>query len=405
MIKKTMMKPLGRIIGYDTLGIVLFILIVGFSIISLPTTIAMVEKQAYEPMQETASWQILSHPFSNENSIFWDVHFINSTHGWVVGQNKTGLGSGIILNTKDCGDSWQLQLYEDSHMFRSIDIIDSQTIWVTDTGGLVYSTDGGQTWNESTVISENAGLGAVTFINKTHGWTSTMNDVYKTVDGGQTWQNVTSWTFSDSLRMIHFISPTEAWAIGIFGIYHTEDTCETWEESFNHGGWSLSFVSATEAWAVADSWLAHMTDGKTWIEQPVPRNSLFPRSESPYFTDISFLDSENGWIAGDETEIAYTPNGGIDWYSQNFPSDTRVIAIDFINLTHGWAVGWGGNIYRTIHGNNLGTHLWTGMSGLTIIVLISMPTAFLIVFCVVFLIRRKKRKTLVSTTDANIELR
>ena len=399
------MKPVERIVWCNALGIVLILLILGYSTNSLPTTILMVEKQAFEPMQETASWQILNHSFSHKDAIFGDVCFMNSTHGWVVGQNKSGLGGGIILNTRDCGDSWQLQLYEDSHTFRSIDIIGNQTIWVTGTGGLVYSANGGMTWNESKVIDIQAGLGAVKFINETHGWTSTMNDVYKTVDGGQTWQNITSWTFSDSLRMIHFVSPTEAWAIGLFGVYHTEDACETWEESFSRRGWSLSFVSDTEAWAVSDTWLAHMTDDETWIEQPAPRNAPFPRPIAPYFTDILFLDSENGWIAGDETEIAYTPNGGLDWYSQDFPGDTRVISIDFINLTHGWAVGWGGYIYRTTHGNSLGTRLWMGMSDSIIIIFISIPIALFIVFCVMFLVRRRKRRTLVSTKETNIELR
>ncbi len=398
------MKPAGRIMECNVLGIVLILLILGYSTDSLPTTMVMVEKQAFEPMQETASWQILNHSFSQKDAILGDVRFVNSTHGWVVGQNKSGLGGGIILNTKDCGDSWQLQLYEDSHTFRSIDIIDKQTIWVTGTGGLVYSTNGGMTWNESKVIDIQAGLGAVKFINETHGWTSTMNDVYKTIDGGQTWQNITSWTFSDTLRMIHLVSPTEAWAIGFFGIYHTEDACETWEESFSRGGWSLSFVSDTEAWAVADTWLAKMTDGETWIEQPAPRNAPFPPPIAPYFTDILFLDSENGWIAGDETEIAYTPNGGLDWYSQDFPGDTRVIAIDFINLTHGWAVGWGGYIYRTIHGNSLGTRLWMGMSDPILVVFISIPAALFIVFCVMFLVRRRKRMALVSTKETNVIL-
>ncbi len=399
------MKPVDGVIWYNALGIIIILLILGNCTNTYPATSTMIERQSFEPMQGAATWQILDHAFFHQDTTFRDVCFVNSTHGWVVGQNKTGLGGGIILNTEDSGDSWHLQLYKSSHWFRSIDIIDNQTIWVTGTGGLVYSTDGGQTWNESMVIGIQAGLGAVKFINKTHGWTSTMNDVYRTSDGGQTWQNVTSWTFNDSLRMIHFVSPTEAWAIGFSGIYHTEDVCETWEKQSSRGGWSLSFVSDTEAWAVADSWLVKMVDGETWIEQPMPRSSFFPPPIAPYFTDIFFLDSENGWIAGDETDIAYTPNGGLDWFSQSTAGDTRVLSIDFINLTHGWAVGWGGIIYRTTNGNSLGTHLVADMSGVVIIVIFSLPIALSIVIGVIFIARRRKRGLLESTNETNIELR
>ena len=396
------MKLLERIIAHDVVGFIILVLILVPYTTAFPTTISILERQFFNPAQESATWQTLDHDFFHQDTIFRDVHFINSTHGWVIGQNKTGLGGGIILHTKDGGDSWQLQLYDNSQSFRSMDIIDNRTIWVTGTGGLVYSDDYGLTWNESIVIDIQASLGAVKFINKTHGWTSTMNDLYKTTNSGLNWQNITSWIFDDSLRMIHFVSPLEAWAIGFYGIYHTKDACETWEESFNHGGWSLSFVSNTEAWAVADSWLAKMVDGESWILQATPRNSVVPPPIEPYFTDILFLDSQNGWIGGDETDIAYTPNGGIDWYAQSTTGDTRVISIDFINLTHGWAVGWNGYIYRTTKGNNLGNHLWTGVSDTIFLIIISIPIIILVIIGIKYILHRKKRKKMNSNRETGI---
>ncbi len=356
------MKLIGRIKNYNTLGIILILLILGCGLNSRPSSISLVETQDFIPTQDSVTWQIQNHSYFHEDTTFRDVCFINSTHGWVVGQNKTGLGGGIILNTEDGGNSWQLQLYKAAHWFSSIDILDSQTIWVTGTGGFVYTTNGGQSWNESVVISIKAGLGAVKFINKTHGWTSTMNDVYRTTDGGQTWYNITTWTFDDSLRMIHFVSPTEAYAIGFYGIYHTEDICETWERKYSLGGWSLSFVSDSEAWAVADSWIAKMVDSETWVEQPTPRSTHgFGAAAPPYFTDIYFIDQMHGWLVGLETPVAYTPNGGATWYAQDVPDemDRRMNAVHFVNGTCGWVVGSGGYIMRTTNGNSLGVPLQT----------------------------------------------
>ncbi|MCK4565958.1 MAG: hypothetical protein KAU48_01480, partial [Candidatus Thorarchaeota archaeon] len=339
------MKLIDRIKNYNTLGIIIILLIIGCGVNSHSSSISVVEKQSFIPMQETATWQIQNHSYFHEDTTFRDVYFINSTHGWVVGQNKTGLGGGIILNTEDAGNSWNLQLYNSSHWFSSIDVIDSQTIWVTGTGGFVYTTNGGQSWNDSKVIDIEAGLGAVKFINETHGWTSTMNDVYRTTDTGQTWLNITTWTFDDTLKMIHFASPSEAWAMGFFGIYHSEDSCETWEQQYSLGGWSLSFVSDSEAWAVADSWIAKMVDGETWTEQPTPRSSRGSGlSYPPYFTDVFFIDQMHGWLVGLETPVAYTPNGGAIWYAQDVPDemDRRMMAVHFVNGTCGWVVGSGG---------------------------------------------------------------
>jgi len=356
------MKPRDVCKNHRIMSLGLVLLMIGCCINPPSSSTFLVERQSYVPMQATDTWQIQNHSYFLEDTIFRDVYFVNSTHGWVVGQNETGLRGGIILNTEDGGDTWHLQLYNYFHKFTSIDSQDGQTIWIAGRSGLVYSFDGGQTWNDSVVVESTPTIGAVKFINETHGWTSTMNDVYRTIDGGQTWLNVTTWTFDDTLKMIHFTTKTEAYAIGIYGIYHSEDSCKTWEQQYSLGGWSLSFVNESEAWAVADGWLAKMDDSETWVEQPIPRStSGFGLSSPPYFTDIFFIDQMHGWIVGLETPVAYTPNGGATWYSQQVPDemDRRMMAVYFVNNTLGWAVGSGGYIMRTTSGNSLGVLLQT----------------------------------------------
>jgi len=56
--------------------------------------------------------------------------------------------------------------------------------------------------------------------------------------------------------------------------------------------------------------------------------------------------------------VAYTPNGGLNWYEQKLPPHwSSLKTVDFINEIHGWAVGWDGNIYRTKTGNQYGRRL------------------------------------------------
>lgn len=339
-------------------GLSVLVLITFSSLI--PSIIAF-DGHALTPLQSATTWEIVEHSYFHDDTNFRDIAFVNSTHGWVVGQNQTGLYGGIILHTKDGGNSWNLQHYNYSQRFRTISIIDHQTLWVSGARGLVYTTDGGLTWNWTQIVDINAGLGAVQFVNATHGWTSTLNEIFETVDGGQTWQNITSWNYEDSLRMIQFVSPSEAWGIGFSGIYHTADTCATWERKHSQGGWALTIVSESEGWAVADDLLLHMTDGETWVEQPQPRKTHSPLFPTPYFTDILFLDEAHGWIVGLEMPVAFTPNGGLSWYAQSVPEtmDRRMNAIDFVNLTHGCAVGSGGYILLTSHGSDLGSLLLT----------------------------------------------
>jgi hypothetical protein len=82
----------------------------------LPVTALMMQNSGIAPLQASTTWEIMSPSFLQEEATLRDVAFLNSTHGWVVGQNKTGLRNGIILYTNDSGDSWQLQVYNHSQI-------------------------------------------------------------------------------------------------------------------------------------------------------------------------------------------------------------------------------------------------------------------------------------------------
>jgi photosystem II stability/assembly factor-like uncharacterized protein len=51
----------------------------------------------------------------------------------------------------------------------------------------------------------------------------------------------------------------------------------------------------------------------------------------------------------------HTPDGGSTWYQQSVPSDRgyRMMAVSFIDETHGWVVGTDGCILRTSTGDSL----------------------------------------------------
>ncbi len=346
----------------------IFLVLILLSMSSVMVPVSMASRNVYVPLQVSeTTWELLESDYPSGS--FWDVSFLNATHGWIVGQETSSFSPvSIVLYTDDGGDSWQVQHNHSSQYFQYMDNIEERTLWVTgSSGSLFYTLDGGTTWNESDVVGAIGGMSTVKFINSSHGWTASNDILYHTIDSGQSWVSIPGWNFSDHPRMMQVLSPLDIWASGYSGIYHSTDGGESWARSSYRGGWALSFVSDTEGWVVDDNRLASTSDGDTWQEQIIPMRAPLFRFNSPYTTDIQFIDEDNGWIVGTEIAVMYTPDGGENWYEQSVPEyvssrNPRIRAVNFINGTHGWAVGSGGTILRTRTGNTLGNRLWKGMT-------------------------------------------
>ena len=193
-----------------------FVILLMMSSVMVPFTMA--SGDVYSPAQSSeTTWELVESDYPDGE--FWDVSFINSTHGWIVGQENSTFSSDlIVLYTIDSGDTWQLQ-YNDHFGFGVImDVLDEQTVWVTGHGNLFYSFDGGTTWNESDVTGAVGGMSTVKFINRTHGWTANNEVLYRTMDSGMSWTPVQGWNFSDHPRMIQALSLLDIWACGFGGI-------------------------------------------------------------------------------------------------------------------------------------------------------------------------------------------
>jgi photosystem II stability/assembly factor-like uncharacterized protein len=379
-----------------------FLILILLLLPSAMGTILTVSGQLYEPMQVSeTTWELLESDYPDGS--FWDVSFINSTHGWIVGaENSTFSSDLVILHSSNGGDTWQLQ-YSDVFGFGSaIDVVDEQTVWVTGSyGNLFYTTDGGNSWNECDVAGAIGGMGTVKFINKTNGWTTSNKVLYWTEDSGQSWGIIDGWNFNDTVVMMQVLSPLDIWAVGFGGTYHSTDGGETWAMTCYRGGWALSFVSELEGWVIDDNRLAHTTNGDTWEELVVPMRAPLFRLRAPYTTDIQFIDELNGWIVGEEIAVMYTPDGGANWYDQSVPSGvgSRMRAVDFVNGTYGWAVGAGGIILRTRIGNTLGVRLWRGLTDPMFIAIVS--AIVIVPLSVVGIIKLRHRKWKLTSTETN----
>ena len=326
-----------------------------------------------------------------------DVHFISETHGWAVGNpakfvighgqrtspTYTEGGESIILHTANGGQKWNKQ---DSGIFgkplRKVYFRSKTEGWcIGDSGTLLRTTDGGQTWKQLKTDTEN-NLYDIT-MNSSGGWiVGDWATLLRTTDGGQTFEKVDGSAFEEkSLRGVYFVDDTHGWIItystphgeGDIGhIYRTTDGGKTWGQQLatKPSLFSLHFIDRLTGWVVGDrrSLYATTDGGKTWeflthgSEQRHKSEYGQPTylGKEPLHTftlyDLDFVDKQHGWIAGDLGVILYTNSSGKQWKHQrggprfHNSADPVLLGIDFISKDLGWAVGEDGTILHTRNG-------------------------------------------------------
>jgi photosystem II stability/assembly factor-like uncharacterized protein len=67
---------------------------------------------------------------------------------------------------------------------------------------------------------------------------------------------------------------------------------------------------------------------------------LLPVPTSRDLNKVCFLDSLNGWLAGDSGTIIKTTNGGQSWSTQNSGTTADIVDLFMLNTNRGWAVAY-----------------------------------------------------------------
>ncbi len=137
-------------------------------------------------------------------------------------------------------------------------------------------------------------------------------------------------------------------------------SAQTWtlmqEGQFKAGFTDVVFVDANNGWAVGGGHveglptpgtIVHTSDGGlTWEEQINPVGFAL--------SGIDFVNENVGWAVGDNWGQSYgilhTSDGGSAWEPQTNPSNSWLFDVDFVNENSGWAVGPDGTIIHTSDG-------------------------------------------------------
>lgn len=334
-------------------------------------------------------WQTRSYGTS---SIFYAVYFVDSLKGWAAGS------SGIVVHTIDGGLNWTAQPSGFSGTILSLAFADQQRGLLVGTSGSIFGTENaGQTW-KSRNYGTTSDLYSVCFADSLHGWAVGDRTIIYTRDGGETWNM--QYSSSTILYDAFCTDSLRAWVVGSGGlVLHTIDHGETWvrqnAETSAHL-YGIHFTDVLNGWLVgASGTVRFTTDGGTFWREPQsvtgtsstlydlfvanPKllwacgtggtvlhtsngGQTWTRQQSgfsgtyDYFDEIFFIDNSTGWAAGGYSlstprgRIIFTTNGGASWTQQNPVTMSDLYGIHFINSNKGWAVGNDGRIVNTENG-------------------------------------------------------
>ena len=252
------------------------------------------------------SWNIQN---SDINLNIHSVTFPNKNIGWALSWTLAPPYGTIILKTLDGGNSWKNEIFNGQDVFlNSIYFIDSLHGWIgSNLSGILYTTDGGQIWNQA-VVDSFSGFPIYNFVftNKDIGFasggsTDFMGVIYKTIDGGKNWTGKS--VAADPIQKLYFLD-----SINIVGIGGDLEFGAGFTKSINAGadwvyktlniygtGLGLSFRTAAEAWVPIKGgfygrFIVTNDTGNTWNEYTAP--------DSLFISDIVFIDSLRGYSVG-----------------------------------------------------------------------------------------------------------
>ena len=279
-----------------------------------------------------------------ENSEFNRNFFFNSQRGVAVGRHSSGHEDGLFARTEDGGNTWIKDIHFFENELMDVHFSDSLHGWIVgEEGDLYRSTDAGLSWAQVNSPTDEDLFG-VYFLNMQEGIVvGEEGRIYRTSNSGTSWTRVNSDTDRDLLS-VTFFGNDHGWAVGDNGtIVATTNGGMTW--SRKAAGTSrrltdVSFVSASTGWVVGKyGEVIHTTDGgQSWNQQ----NS----GTGTHIRSVFMVNDSLGWFCGDDGVLhIYRPSssGSPSGLQASFISNTPVCmgdTIQFADQSTGGVVSW-----------------------------------------------------------------
>ncbi len=360
----------------------------------------------YKSTDGGASWVINTASPPNSYDRIKDAHFKNSTDGIAMGSN--GFSYAFIYKTLDGGENWTPSFAPYAFGIKAISGSMDVIYALGTSSHIIKSTDFGETWNifpikppssfyglefiggkgiavtrNSDVLKNEDGYGAswnyvassglwdagdMYFLNGEVGFILKENrHIVKTTDGGYTWNTVLDpipfssrnkvggITFGDTVTGYAWVSLND---YDEYHVFKTSDSGADWQEIFTATGpgylsGDIGFFDANTGFmAGPDTWLQRTTDGgSTW--NPVSINNLPPEFANKDFEDIHVINSNLAWGVGNKFIVKTTDKGATwEYINHNISGiDSSFYSVSFDN-TMGYVGCYDGIILKTTDGGS-----------------------------------------------------
>lgn len=270
---------------------------------------------------------------------------------------------------------------------------------------LVFRTeDGGQTWQKSSIQTDDSSHAQITAIDTQHGWLlnhisggpqAETIEIFRTSNGGKSWERTSrvypastdgpppgQLPFGGSKSGLSFVNASTGWVTGsvpvnnLAWVFVTHDGGTTWQQQalppLPHTTTALlSFMPPTfftandgilpvnftgENTAGFGMYVTH-DGGATWNSVPVAK-------EASSMSTIDFIDMQHGWsIDNSGTHLYVTIDGGMHWTElASTPISLSLRSfkfLDFVTSELGWAIGATSSNTPVLLKTADGGHSWT----------------------------------------------
>ena len=298
-----------------------------------------------------------------EDLALMSVHFATADEGWVAGGRTTGSG-GVILHTKDAGETWEVQLGDaqsSDRAYQDLRFVGPKTGFAVQSTGvgdhqLLRTTDG-QAWAPVGTVGQHRT--DYQFTSPDVGFYTASTDIHRTRDGGRKWERVYQCKVKVEVNgltrdvacqfvQLSFVDANVGYAMSQtlggnagFVMARTDDGGTTWTpwvvlpgEDGREG--ALHFLDANTGALRAGAKVFRTTDGgKTWAGVPGQIGGK---------PAVEFADAV-GWMMRYRVML-YTTDGGKSWVSRDIPFPAAVDAFTLVQRDRGYAVGAHGMVYR-----------------------------------------------------------
>ncbi len=290
-----------------------------------------------------------------------DVCFVDTEHGWAVGDR------GTIWHTVDGGRHWSLQPSGVDCRLSSVVFLDRKIGWAAggstqpythvSLGVVLRTQDGGEHWTQEQRAMTPA-IARIGFFDPLRGWALGQpsalfpSGVLTTEDGGRTWAAMPA-TQSRGWLTGALIDPNTGALAGRTSALATIRRRGLERQPADFGLRALramQLAPPAKGWLVGDGGLVLQTRdlGKSWQTT----EGLLPPGARDHF-DFHALAARGPhcWVAGTPgTRVFHSPDDGRTWTAADTGQPLPIRALSFVDEQMGWAVGDLGTILATVDG-------------------------------------------------------